>query len=752
MEPIKLNLTTKIGAFKNINIKNMEERNGLIVFELPDNENRAININMKLEFNRKINFNGDAYDEIKEYVTVVGKDDEGRIYATKIPNRKLYLRNDDKKVKYVPYVKIGENIVENAYVIETTSPHYIFPQDIMKGTLTIELKNYKGETIATFDKNNIHIPFTNKELIVTSANCITLIDETKTCGKSFKVLKTYRYDFNPPFVSSKNILFTNCKTPSVFSEASYIEITQNQFYSYYIETDENGAPTEEDEFGNPIKHCELYTDSWWEKYKIKDINSKDVEYINLGNSDTILRYYSFYWATNIDLSNNANENTLGSYDNFNTKFIDNLASSLIPSNIDMERIKYSPSCLDSDIQNISYHKLICNDDLDYPIIYTKKWVNISNFNDGEKVDVYIKTKEGMKLIEDNFYFDAFTINGGNILRENIDTVTNNVYVYIYTPTNEVFNESLTMATGITINMHFRKRDELKKVLDDDINNNFRQEQINRNNNTPLTSGNVYTDGWFINQDEETITWWNGFNYSGETFSKEYFEEYINNSGTTSDLIGYLNFTDKDIFYRKKKVSQSFLRFSYYTSTDPVEQKLLYYSTTFLDSTTLYSKYLNQMLYMEENNLFDTKFNKDINLNAAVVFCSADTASARVDTKIVLTNEYNKLKSSEGFNLYLFSDDKNSRIENAEKTIYMKVEFNHAGNGKTIPLIMWPKDENGDYTSLTVENFIENLYIPVKLVYLNGRYVYYIPNAINNNGNIELVLFEPKLDYLEDKPE
>jgi hypothetical protein len=156
--------------------------------------------------------------------------------------------------------------------------------------------------------------------------------------------------------------------------------------------------------------------------------------------------------------------------------------------------------------------------------------------------------------------------------------------------------------------------------------------------------------------------------------------------------------------------------------------------------------------MEENDLFNPKFNKNINLNAAVVLCSADTASARVDTKIILTNEYNKLKSSEGFNLYLFSDDKNSRIENAEKTIYMKVEFNHAGNGKTIPLIMWPKDENGNYTNLTVENFIENLYIPIQLVYLNSRYVYYIPNAINNNGNIELVLFEPKLDYLEDKPE
>ena len=157
-----------------------------------------------------------------------------------------------------------------------------------------------------------------------------------------------------------------------------------------------------------------------------------------------------------------------------------------------------------------------------------------------------------------------------------------------------------------------------------------------------------------------------------------------------------------------------------------------------------------MMFMEENDLFNEKKNEGINLNAAVVMCSADTVSARVDTKVVLTNEYDRTKSSEGFNIYLFSDDKNLNLENSEKTIYMKVEFNHAGNGKTIPLIMWPKDKNGVYTALTVDNFIENLYIPIKLTYIDGKYVYYIPGAKNNdNGNIDLILFEPKLDIIED---
>ena len=81
---------------------------------------------------------------------------------------------------------------------------------------------------------------------------------------------------------------------------------------------------------------------------------------------------------------------------------------------------------------------------------------------------------------------------------------------------------------------------------------------------------------------------------------------------------------------------------------------------------------------------------------------------------------------------------------------MKVEFNHAGNGKTIPMIIWPKNEQGEYISLTTENFFDSLYIPIKMAYLNGKYIYYIPDAFKNeDGEISLVLFEPKLDFIPD---
>jgi hypothetical protein len=61
--------------------------------------------------------------------------------------------------------------------------------------------------------------------------------------------------------------------------------------------------------------------------------------------------------------------------------------------------------------------------------------------------------------------------------------------------------------------------------------------------------------------------------------------------------------------------------------------------------------------------------------------------------------------------------------------------------------MWPKN-GSTYKALTVDNFIDSLYIPVKIRRIDGKFVYYIPGAENENNNINLVLFEPKLDYFE----
>ena len=300
-------------------------------------------------------------------------------------------------------------------------------------------------------------------------------------------------------------------------------------------------------------------------------------------------------------------------------------------------------------------------------------------------------------------------------------------------------EEFNIATSITMDFHFRKREMVTSAT--------------KNNNTPLTRGNVYVDGWSVNENDWNTAWWNGMDYDDKTFSSGAFISFKEESGSTSDLLGYLNFTDNDVFYNKMKVSESFVRLSFYTSPYIVDQKLLYYSTIFLDGTGLYGKFIRQLMFIEENG-YRAKYAYDGENaeNARVVFCENDEASARVDSELQMTNEYDRTRSSEGYNLYLFASDADIKDlgETDERTIYMKAEFNHAGNGKTIPMILnWPK-EGDKYMPLTTENFIESLYTPIKIRKYNGKFIYYIPSAdTDESGNIRLIFFEPKIDAIQD---
>jgi hypothetical protein len=60
--------------------------------------------------------------------------------------------------------------------------------------------------------------------------------------------------------------------------------------------------------------------------------------------------------------------------------------------------------------------------------------------------------------------------------------------------------------------------------------------------------------------------------------------------------------------------------------------------------------------------------------------------------------------------------------------------------------MWPKDENDEYRPITIDSFLKDLYIPIRIQYIDGKFVYSIPSAENENGNIRIVLFEPKISY------
>ena len=294
----------------------------------------------------------------------------------------------------------------------------------------------------------------------------------------------------------------------------------------------------------------------------------------------------------------------------------------------------------------------------------------------------------------------------------------------YAPVIYDDEENYRLAKSLIFDFHFRKRSVKEEIAS----------KIAEGGKYP-----IYEDGWFVNEESGNTVWWNGMDYDGYQFDGGAFAEFIEQSGKTSDLLGYLGFDDDDVYFRKSKVEMSFVRISFYTSPDPVEQKLLYYSTSFLDATALYGKYMKQSV---------EKYHKyGENEATPIVFYPYNGISARVDTEIWIKNEFNNLASSEGFNLYLFADDADKVDEGKSyRTIYMKIEFNHAGTGKIIPMIMWPKGDNDEYRAVTTSTFLKDLYIPVRVAYDKGRFVYSIPSAEDENGHIRLILFEPKLSY------
>ena len=281
-----------------------------------------------------------------------------------------------------------------------------------------------------------------------------------------------------------------------------------------------------------------------------------------------------------------------------------------------------------------------------------------------------------------------------------------------------------LATGLTFNLHFRTRISGETPYD-------------------------FEDVWHLNDAIET---WNGNGIDDTPKTREglYSDEDFVNS---SNLIGYLGFTDDDIYNQKNRVKQSFIRLSFYDSDNPLTQNLLYYSTIFFDSGDLFGKYVKRKAWLEEENE-----EYDHLITPVVWSPTADTdACSAVTSQLMVNDEYDMTRSGEGFNLYLFRED--APIENDPQDIYMKIEFNHAGIGRTVPLIYWPK-EGDSPKKLTIENYLKNLYIKVRIALTEKGYVYTFPDTISaddtkhggrkngivwENERLVLNLFEPMIE-------
>lgn len=354
---------------------------------------------------------------------------------------------------------------------------------------------------------------------------------------------------------------------------------------------------------------------------------------------------------------------------------------------------------------------------------------------------------GDDTIQDNIVENDFFEHEKRLAINPIIDMEKDVYSPKYIDKNGKYNGSDTVflpISEIRVNLHFRTRD-----LDTwKVNEGFN-----------LVDSNGKTDGWFVTD---------YYPYSGNTKMKDKNGNNIDLM-EVSDLVGLLNFTNDDIYYQKSKVGKTFLRFSYYDSIDPNRQMLLATSTVFMDEHTLFKKFIdNSRKNVNTYSLVSAEKNtRDLNKISVMSELKDGNSvvieeSNRLSSRFVITNKYDTDTSSEGFYIYMFKE----YSENLHpREIFMKVEFNHAGIGTTIPFIKpmsWSgssktwfpdkelslsdKEEMKQGVELEKKNAQD--YIPLYAVYdfKNKEYVYVFDKryVTVNDGVASINLFELKL--------
>lgn len=199
------------------------------------------------------------------------------------------------------------------------------------------------------------------------------------------------------------------------------------------------------------------------------------------------------------------------------------------------------------------------------------------------------------------------------------------------------------------------------------------------------------ENWTVNENDE----WN-FSKYGYTKGNDAYYSYQNEyESCQSDLLGYLGFTNNDVRNQTKRLQKSFLRLLFYDSPNPANQNLLCYSTIFLNTGKLYSKYMKGLLlddwYVKEDKddvKFDnisTDYELDVRNNKIPERIKNNPEAIedyRLSSQISVQDKYSTNTSSDGFYLYLYDDNTSPIAEH----LYMKAEFTHAGYGRVIPMM------------------------------------------------------------------
>lgn len=291
------------------------------------------------------------------------------------------------------------------------------------------------------------------------------------------------------------------------------------------------------------------------------------------------------------------------------------------------------------------------------------------------------------------------------------------------------------------------------------------------------------DDWTATND----SFWNGtyiddnnvLRIMNSSNSEEYGYFGYTNKSEQSDLLYYLNFNNNDIKYQKNILKKSFLRLSFYDSPNPTTQNLLNYSTIFMDAGNLFGKFTRNFLKGVEfksgkhfyysrlvpfSKTGETKVKLEgIRVDREVFTNNPDynVEDYRLSSQFSVKDRYSSLASSDGFYLYLWKDND---MGFTPSDIYLKVEFNHAAYGRTIPFMMpYDKDSktiksferivedwNGD--GYGIREYIRYSYIHFKYRYDKNakRHVYYLDDdqygriKLDKNNVLNINLWEAKV--------
>ena len=323
--------------------------------------------------------------------------------------------------------------------------------------------------------------------------------------------------------------------------------------------------------------------------------------------------------------------------------------------------------------------------------------------------------------------------------------------YLKRHSNEI-DKKLKRVNEIKFHLYFRSK--VFTLYDDDGN------VIPITGNTEATD---YVD--FGTWQTDNNGYWNSYTLRSD---HKALEMVYKNYNVYGDLLGYLGFTDDDVYYQKDALKKSFIRLSFYDSPNRETQKLLYYSTIYFDSNVLSAKYINDLNVWRETEGYSPMFNQLV-FGYDIKRIGGKKASV-LTAEMSCTDKYDNTSSSDGFYLHLF--DKLVSGDTCTP-IYMKAEFNNAKFGKTVPMIRpifsssnkripptnssFPREymrakmneEGKIYNWTDMDMLLQDMYIKIYIKYNfnTHQFVWFVPQSEDDyiNNTLTFDLFEPRIN-------